>query len=222
MHFNISELDSDFLYKRAKKEATLIFKKESNRVSKVGKVRTFDDVLKDTCYGHAAEVYLIEKCGFKDDPRPYHDVIDPDGNPVEVKVVVRDDLVDLVRQNCNKAAAEKWRDYARKLMIFVGSRKTGGYCLYNTFIWDKNRFVIEGSNMKEKSDGASADYYKLPESSSQLQDLISSKNMNAQIGEIFRACYRYGQVEHSPMLRDAKKMKFYIEAEIARLEKQGE
>ena len=43
--------------------------------------------------------------------------------------------------------------------------------------------------------------------------------MNAQIGEIFRACYRYGQVAHSPELRDAKKIKFYIDAEIERLTK---
>jgi hypothetical protein len=43
--------------------------------------------------------------------------------------------------------------------------------------------------------------------------------MNAQIGEIFRACYRYGEVAHSEMLRDAKKIKFYAEAEIKRLEK---
>jgi len=73
--------------------------------------------------------------------------------------------------------------------------------------------------MAIKSDGSSADYYKLPTGSTELQHLISHKNMNAQIGEIFRACYRYGEVEHSEMLRDAKKIKFYAEAEIARLSK---
>lgn len=70
-----------------------------------------------------------------------------------------------------------------------------------------------------KSDGSSADYYTLPENSTQLQDLISHRNMNAQIGEIFRATYRYGLASHSDQLRDAKKIKFYAEAEIARLEK---
>jgi len=70
-----------------------------------------------------------------------------------------------------------------------------------------------------KSDGSTASYYELPEGSSELQHLISDRNMNAQIGEIFRACYRYGLVEHSECLRDAKKIKFYAEAEIARLEK---
>ena len=70
-----------------------------------------------------------------------------------------------------------------------------------------------------RSDGSSADYYKLPEGCTQLQDLISHRDMNAQVGEIFRAMYRYGQASHSDQLRDAKKVKFYIEAEIARLEK---
>ena len=68
-----------------------------------------------------------------------------------------------------------------------------------------------------KSDGSSADYYKLPVGATQLQDLISHRDMNAQMGEIFRACYRYGQASHSDKMRDAKKIKFYIEAEIARL-----
>lgn len=72
---------------------------------------------------------------------------------------------------------------------------------------------------KEKSDGSTASYYQLPEKATELQHLISHKNMNAQIGEIFRSCYRYDQVEHSDMLRDAKKMRFYINAEIERLEK---
>jgi hypothetical protein len=42
--------------------------------------------------------------------------------------------------------------------------------------------------------------------------------MNAQMGEIFRSCYRYGSASHSDQLRDAKKIKFYIDAEIERLE----
>jgi hypothetical protein len=68
------------------------------------------------------------------------------------------------------------------------------------------------------SDGSTAKYYELPEDCSELQDLISAKDMNAQMGEIFRACYRYGVVSHSSKLRDAKKIKFYIDAEIKRLE----
>jgi len=68
-----------------------------------------------------------------------------------------------------------------------------------------------------RSDGSTASYYQLPNRATELQHLISDKNMNAQIGEIFRSCYRYGEASHSNQLRDAKKIKFYIDAEIERL-----
>jgi len=55
--------------------------------------------------------------------------------------------------------------------------------------------------------------------STELQHLLSDLDANAQVGEIFRSCYRYGEVAHSEKLRDAKKIKFYAEAEIKRLEK---
>jgi len=77
------------------------------------------------------------------------------------------------------------------------------------------------SRAKVKSDGSTASYYELPEEAKELQHLISFKDMNAQMGEIFRAVYRYGQVEHSEKIRDAKKIKYYIDAEIERLTKYG-
>ena len=69
------------------------------------------------------------------------------------------------------------------------------------------------------SDGSTASYYELPADAAELQDLISYRDMNGQMAEIFRACYRYGLVAHSPKLRDAQKIQFYINAEIERLEK---
>jgi hypothetical protein len=72
--------------------------------------------------------------------------------------------------------------------------------------------------MTTKSDGSTARYYELPEGAKELQDLISHRDMNAQMGEIFRAVYRYGLVEHSPKIRDIKKIIYYAEAELKRLE----
>lgn len=89
--------------------------------------------------------------------------------------------------------------------------------IFGTIQYPKNTTGTTQSNTG-KSDGSSADYYKLPQGCSQLQDLISHCDMNAQMGEIFRAAYRYGRASHSDKLRDAKKIKFYIEAEIKRLE----
>lgn len=70
----------------------------------------------------------------------------------------------------------------------------------------------------DQSDGSTASYYELPKGATELQHLISHRNLNAQLGEIFRACYRYGLVSHSPMKRDIKKIIFYAQAELERLE----
>ena len=78
--------------------------------------------------------------------------------------------------------------------------------------------VTELSLNLSVSDGSTASYYELPDNATELQHLISYKNMNAQMGEIFRSCYRYGSASHSDQLRDAKKIKFYIDAEIERLQ----
>lgn len=72
---------------------------------------------------------------------------------------------------------------------------------------------------KEESDGSTAGYYELPPGATELQDLISHRNLNSQIGEILRACYRYGQASHSPVMRDAKKILYYAQAEVDRLER---
>lgn len=86
----------------------------------------------------------------------------------------------------------------------------------------KNLIKLEQDSKTEisgKSDGLHADYYTLPKNATQLQDLISHRNMNAQIGEIFRECYRYGLASHSDELRGINKIFFYAKAEKERLER---
>lgn len=88
--------------------------------------------------------------------------------------------------------------------------------------WDDIQYAIQNKRnlgIKESSNGASARYYELPVGSSELQDLISAKNMNAQIGEIFRECYRYGKASHCDELRGVNKIIFYALAEKKRLER---
>lgn len=74
-------------------------------------------------------------------------------------------------------------------------------------------------SVKGRSDGTTASYYKLPMRAEELQELISHKNMNAQIGEIFRECYRYGEADHCDELRGINKILFYAQAEKERLMK---
>ena len=90
--------------------------------------------------------------------------------------------------------------------------------IIRTSINQKSRESVKTKEPKV-SDGSSADYYKLPRRCTQLQDLIAYRNMNAQLGEIFRATFRYGVVHHSPKERDLNKIIYYARAELARLKK---
>lgn len=69
------------------------------------------------------------------------------------------------------------------------------------------------------NDGSTADYYNLPPGATELQDLISFKNMNAQVGEAFRSLYRFDNCPHSDKSRNARKVIYYMQAELDRLEK---
>ena len=71
------------------------------------------------------------------------------------------------------------------------------------------------------SDGITASYYELPPDAKEIQDLISYKNMNGQVAEMFRALYRYGQCSHSDLEREINKVIFYGQAELDRLKKYG-
>lgn len=58
----------------------------------------------------------------------------------------------------------------------------------------------------------------LARNSTQLQQIIGALDLNAQTGEMVRALYRKGLASHSDALRDARKVLFYAQAEVKRLE----
>jgi len=134
-----------------------------------------------------------------------------------------------------KSTAEEIRDYfksypdskAKHIAKATGSSEGYVYTVLGELI--KRRVYKKRKKVRlapkkvrlapSKSDGSTATYYELPKGATELQHLISKKDMNAQIGEIFRSCYRYGESSHSDKLRDAKKIRFYIDAEIERLSK---
>lgn len=44
-----------------------------------------------------------------------------------------------------------------------------------------------------KSDGGTTSYYQLPAHAKELGDLIEAKDMDFNLGNIFKACYRLGE-----------------------------
>ena len=68
------------------------------------------------------------------------------------------------------------------------------------------------------NNGGSTDYYKLPSSATDLQDLIEFKNMNFAQGNIFKAIYRLNDTHHSDTIRDLNKVVWFAQREIQRLQ----
>jgi hypothetical protein len=138
--FNAADLDHTYYIKRAREETKEIYSKETSR-----KNRTFVEIFETTLYGHAPEVYLIEKCGFTDDKRKYKDVIHPDGSSVEIKVTEGDYYVPYVLERANEAAKESWRNYSETLYVFIGDKTTGDYTLHGSYRWEKTteKFVLQ-------------------------------------------------------------------------------
>ena len=72
---------------------------------------------------------------------------------------------------------------------------------------------------KIKSDGGGgANYYDLPKGASQLQDLIEHRNMNGNIKDIFKACFRLGVKEGTTEDYDMRKIVYYALRELGRVD----
>lgn len=65
--------------------------------------------------------------------------------------------------------------------------------------------------------GSTPSQYALPEGAAELQDLIEHREMNFQVGNIFKACYRMGHCAHSDRERDLRKILYFAERELNRV-----
>lgn len=63
----------------------------------------------------------------------------------------------------------------------------------------------------QTSDGGSTSYYKLPANATELNDLIEHKNMSFALGNIFKACYRFGEKDAASRLYDLNKIIYFAE-----------
>jgi len=71
---------------------------------------------------------------------------------------------------------------------------------------------------KKNSDGGGGqNYYDLPPNPTQLQDLIEHVNMNGNLKDIFKSCYRAGRKDGTSDEYDARKRAYYSLRELGRL-----
>ena len=78
--------------------------------------------------------------------------------------------------------------------------------------------------IKIASTGEATDYYKLPEWATELRHLMQYKNMNFDVGNIFKASYRLGEKDGIDHEYDLMKIIFFAQSELERVrrEKNGQ
>ena len=132
MDFNLREIDNKILHDRAVEECEKIKENKSFKLSG----RSYADLLFRAKQGQAAEVFLMEHCGYDNDDREYHDVVDPNEDPVEVKVVGKEEYVE---SNIEKWAYDKsnnpWKDWPEILMVWINDGRDLDYKYYGKYIW---------------------------------------------------------------------------------------
>lgn len=62
-----------------------------------------------------------------------------------------------------------------------------------------------------RSDGGATSYYELPEGATELNDLIEHKQMIFALGNIFKACYRFGEKDSAAKIYDLNKIIYFAE-----------
>jgi len=139
MQFNIEELNQEAIYQRAKDESLLI---QSGTVAS-HRNRPLNELINTCTYGQAAEQFLIEKCGFTDDPRRYKDVYDTSGQSVEVKVTTKESNVYYVLKRLNEYKPIKWRNISDIVYVFINDRKNTTYTLEGIYRWNGQHFAKE-------------------------------------------------------------------------------
>jgi hypothetical protein len=79
--------------------------------------------------------------------------------------------------------------------------------------------VFDGVLSEKPCDGGSnIKQYGLPKGAVELQDLIEFRNMNFATGNIFKAAYRLGECDHSDRARDLRKIIWFAQRELERIE----
>ena len=90
------------------------------------------------------------------------------------------------------------------------------------FWWCASRFRLSSRDQAVESDGGSTSYYELPADARELSDLIEAQGMSYTIGNIFKACWRYGKKSGTSRLYDAKKILYFAQRLVALEEKQNQ
>lgn len=146
MKFNILDLDKQALVEKSRVEAENIFRHKSHRDN-----RSLQEIRMARLYVIAAEQYLIESRGFRNDPSKHKHVLSPLGVSVEIKVTTEEKIGLKLRQ-CDMEHGQKYRNYSNWVFIFESVWSSGIYHLYGTYAWAGGGFSRRPFNWKEEAE----------------------------------------------------------------------
>ena len=132
--FNQKDIDPKRLYDRAFKESEKITWNPNNR----SKQR----ILEDCMMGQCAELFLIDKCGFSDNPNGFMDVYDPVGNEIEVKVTRGEHNVKFMLGDLLVRKVEWGYDVADIVYTYLYDPKSGDYTFLNDYKFNGTDYVL--------------------------------------------------------------------------------
>lgn len=98
------------------------------------------------------------------------------------------------------------------------------YCICNKKTTEEKyqeQLVAKGKltvNEVKSNGGGDKNHYDLPKGANQLLDLIEYRNMNGNIKDIFKACYRLGEKENVSVEYDMQKIVLYGIRELGRVQ----
>ena len=132
--FNQTDIDPKRLYDRAFKESEKITWNPNNR--------TPERILEDCMMGQCAELYLLDKCGYTDNPNGFMDVFDLEGREIEVKVTRGEHNVKFMLGDLLVRKVEWGYHVANIVIVYLYDSKTGDYTFLNEYNFNGTDYVL--------------------------------------------------------------------------------
>jgi hypothetical protein len=92
--------------------------------------------------GQCAELFLIDKCGFTDNPNGFMDVYDPVGNEIEVKVTRGEHNIKFMLGDLLVRKVEWGYDVADIVYTYLYDPKSGDYTFLNDYKFNGTDYVL--------------------------------------------------------------------------------
>lgn len=138
--FKKSDVNEELVIQRAQDEYERLIENPDNFKDGL----TNDDIYANCIRGQYAEVWLLEN-GYCNDNRMYCDVLNKNGEPVEVKVAANNyaNFLHKLIERCIYRKREMRDRYASNLYVFINQDGDDEYIVHGTYKWDQKQKIFK-------------------------------------------------------------------------------